>query len=811
MNLIVISMIIMSFNIVVSKWLVDKCRKNTIILINISVILIQRILFINKEIDILFNINQLLIIIFVIFLSDENHRKTSFVIDINCILSIIASFLVFTEDVFYIKIITIIMFFLTGYMFSINSYLNDKTFKNIKNLVIVTYFISISLNLFIGNIKQIEIINYVIDIVAFSVIFINLLENDLIKINKKNINLKSNLQISNIELEKYGEKLAKTKEITLKMRKNINKKEVLFEEISNTNSKSIIVIDDFEHISIKDKNFINIWSKYESQRGSLSLDSFLKNNIKDKEKFYKSFKDCKNYGQKIDIEMEDTLGRYFIVNFSKLSLNKNDMGVMCTIEDITYKKKAEIRIKENDIKYKKIVDNIPYSIVIVDEDDIIYKNNNYIDFSKESIKRRVINSSKNDEIEIITGKNEMILSTQKASFKDKDGNKEVIALKDITEYKEAIKNLKFSKERYKALVDLIPEGIYTQDFESKNLSYVNCSMFEMFATNNANKIDFEELSKDLTVSQVNNDEKIKFKRKSMKNNLGEDIHLEIGCMIIDIDKKLKIVGIIRDITEQVKSEIIELEIERKKAEYKLKSEFFVNISHEFKTPLNVISSSNQLLEILHKEDIKNEPEGIISNTVSTVKKYSNIIMGLIDNIMDFSRLELNLYENNSELYNAVDLIEDLVIEFNNYTNKNDISIIFDTDEEERIINVDANYFERAISILLTLIVKYSYKESIINVDLIKKNKETLLIQIRNEGSYDYTKYINDREKRSLDIGLDIVKEIMKIYDAKMDIKTIAGNSLEIDIEIKLYEENVEYKYREKHQNDNDVYYRCLGM
>ena len=224
---------------------------------------------------------------------------------------------------------------------------------------------------------------------------------------------------------------------------------------------------------------------------------------------------------------------------------------------------------------------------------------------------------------------------------------------------------------------------------------------------------------------------------------------------------MKVVGIIRDITEQVKSEIIELEIEKKKAENKVKSEFFVNISHELKTPLNVISSSNQLLEILHKDIINNEPNGDIATTCNTVKKYCNIVMGLVDTIMDLAKLQLNISEHNSKKYNAVEIIEGLVNEFNNYTKSSDISIIFDTDEEEKIINIDIQYIKKAIIILLTLIIRYSDLKSEIYVVLSKNKDDNLSINIKNDGNYDYSKYINDKERRSLDIGLDIVEQIIK--------------------------------------------------
>lgn len=810
MKILITSIFFMIFSLIYSKWLSDKSRNNTLTLTIILLIILQKISFILiKNDDILISINQILIVMLITYIKSEKTKKISLLIAVNTLISIASTTLYFSNKILYSKVLLILTLLFSVYIFSISNSKNE--FKLMNNVIVVFYFLNICINLFINNLIQNNYINYFLDLLSAILISIIIIKNNINLIIRKNINLKNNIQISNIELEKYSERLTVNKEITTKIRKTINKKEVLLEEISDSISKCIIIIDDFEHISTKDKNFSNIWTNYQSFRGSLSLDSFLENNVVEKDKFTQALKDTKKYNKKVEIEFRDNLERYFKASFSKLTLNKSDMGVMCTIEDITYKKRAEIKIKENDIKYKKIVDNIPYSIVIVDENNIIYKNNDYIDFNKENIKRRIINSSKTDEIELLYGRENIYLSTKKSTFVDKYGKKEVVALKDITEYKNAIRELKISKEKYKQLVDLIPEGIYTQDFEDNSLSYVSSSLFDIFSTNNLEKINFKEINKDINITSPNKNEKIKFTRKKLKDNFDKDIYIEVGCMLIDVDKKLKVVGIIRDITEQVKSEFIELEIEKKKAEYKIKSEFFVNISHELKTPLNVISSSNQLLEILHKNEAKDSPNDIILSIVDNVKKYSNIIMGLVDNIMDLARLELNLYENNADFYNAVIVVEDLVDEFNKYIEKNNVSIIFDTDSEESVIKIDPEYIERAISILLTLIVRYSQKNSEIEVCLTEKNNETLLIQIKNEGKYDYTKYVNDRDRRSLDIGLDIVKQIINIHNSKIDIKTLKNKTIEIDIEIKLYKDVFDYKSRNKIQNDNDIYYKCLSI
>lgn len=277
---------------------------------------------------------------------------------------------------------------------------------------------------------------------------------------------------------------------------------------------------------------------------------------------------------------------------------------------------------------------------------------------------------------------EIFLNIDRASFRGCNSKKNVIAIRDITEYKKLLQKLKLSKEKYESLVNIIPEGIYIANFDNNNITYANSRFLEMTNYKTVEEIDMDNISNSMIITTSKDDENIKFQRRTVKSGQ-KDMHIECGGTIIEVNKKLNVVGIVRDITKQVKAELMEIEIEKQKIANKIKSEFFINMSHELKTPLNVISSSNQLMSILHKENIKLNPDSQLSNTVKIIKKNADILMEIINNIMDLSKLELNVYESNKDYYNIVTLVEDTAVEFNDYVKLNDIEIFFDTDEEEK--------------------------------------------------------------------------------------------------------------------------------
>src|SRR5699024_11871402 len=100
--------------------------------------------------------------------------------------------------------------------------------------------------------------------------------------------------------------------------------------------------------------------EYKSFKGNLSLLEFLNNSVKNKDKFLQYINLLDKKTDKLKGEFEGNDGRYFSCTYCKLIIDDNEVGFVCYIEDITYKKKSEMKIKDNKMKYKKIVDNIPY-------------------------------------------------------------------------------------------------------------------------------------------------------------------------------------------------------------------------------------------------------------------------------------------------------------------------------------------------------------------------------------------------------------------------------------------------------------------
>ncbi len=815
-DIISVSILFIGLYTMYSTWEISKNKRNTILLgILTTIIVYKSISFIsNMEDNNSFRlINQMLVVMLVIYINSKKVKNKSLlaVIFINYLLSIGGINLLLNNDIMYSKLILGAMFVNTLYLSSIIFYIKKLSVED--KIVISLNIVYIIISLVIDIYPYYNNIGNFIEVFSSIIIFLKISRENMNNINDKSEDLNENLYFSNIEIEDYDERLEINKKITKTINSSVEKKKMLLNTILNQKNKCVFIIDEFGYITNKDESFYKFWDEYKDYKGDLNLHTFLDKSIKDKAKFLESVELVNKNNIEIEIELESNDDRYFLIKYSKLVVNNEDIGVICSVEDITYHRKSEKRIKENSTKYKNIVDNIPYSILLLEDQNIIYNNNktNDINFREREVKRAINRCKQKEEISYIKNNEQVHLEIQKASFKDHESTKDVVAIRDLTNYKSILEKLRISKERYESLVDIIPEGIYTSSFDDYTLTYINSRGLDILGVKNKEEVDLEEINNSMLVTSFSENENIKFTRKSIENSLGEQHHIECGCMVIDVNKKLKVVGVIRDITEQVNSELMEIEIEKKKLEQKIKYEFFVNASHELKTPLNVISSSNQLLEILHKEEITKNPNGDIATVVDTVKNNTNNIMGLVNNIIDLAKLELNIHEDNLDFYNIVSLVEDATIEFNKCANTKGISILFDTDEEERIIKVDADYIEKVILILLSMSVRYSEKGSIINVDLNNKDDESVCINISNLEGYNYSRYVNDKERRSLDIAIAVAKQIIGIYGGKIDIKMSSSKKLEISVKLKIEKNIVDYKTRDIMPSNNIVYYECLSV
>lgn len=132
-------------------------------------------------------------------------------------------------------------------------------------------------------------------------------------------------------------------------------------------------------------------------------------------------------------------------------------------------------------------------------------------------------------------------------------------------------------------------------------------------------------------------------------------------------------------------------------------ETIVNLSHELKTPVNVIKSALTLLSIDYEQDE-------IMEEINANKLRCQEIMNIIQDMIDIQKIKTKLIQLHVEKYNLVELLENVVEAFalEKYPNR----LIFDPAEEEIFSYVDGEGCQQAFMLLLGYLLKQGQDEKI---------------------------------------------------------------------------------------------------
>ena len=249
----------------------------------------------------------------------------------------------------------------------------------------------------------------------------------------------------------------------------------------------------------------------------------------------------------------------------------------------------------------------------------------------------------------------------------------------------------------------------------------------------------------------------------------------------------------------------EVEVEKKKLEEaihleSIRNEFLGNISHEFKTPLNIILGIVQLID--KNIELDNITKENLIRHVDIMKQNSYRLLRLVNNLIDISRIDIGYYNLQPSNYNIVKVVEDITLSIAEYVKHKKINLIFNTDVEEITLACDPDKIERVILNLLSNAIKYTDDNGDIYVSLNKVN-EDVVVSVKDSGvgiPNDKLELIFDRFGQANDIlsrrcegsgiGLSIVKSIVEMHGGKIEVFSEIGKGSEFvfNIPIKILEE-----------------------
>ena len=228
---------------------------------------------------------------------------------------------------------------------------------------------------------------------------------------------------------------------------------------------------------------------------------------------------------------------------------------------------------------------------------------------------------------------------------------------------------------------------------------------------------------------------------------------------------------------------------------KIKTHFISNISHELKTPINVIMSAIQLINYNTKESPSYSKN---KNTLAIIDDNCKRLLRLLNNLIDVQKHELDDTKLNLSAVNVVNLIEMLVASVVPYAESKNLNLIFDTNKEDVILKVDSDKLERIILNLLSNAIKFSKPNGEIRVTL--NFEDCLYISVTDNGIGIAKENLNkifdkftqldtsfSRKNEGSGIGLSIVKSFVLLHNGKISVKSELNKGTSFLIELPLTE------------------------
>lgn len=234
---------------------------------------------------------------------------------------------------------------------------------------------------------------------------------------------------------------------------------------------------------------------------------------------------------------------------------------------------------------------------------------------------------------------------------------------------------------------------------------------------------------------------------------------------------------------------------------RLKSYFISNITHELITPITVITSVMQLTK-----SNKHDEDFILKvNNAKIIDDNCNRLLRLINNIIDIDKYKYGNIALNLEKVNIVELSESVVTSILPYVETRNLEVIFDTTEEEIIMNIDCNKIERVLLNLLSNAIKFSNKGGTIRVNLIK-NDDILRIEVEDNGigikednlHKIFDKFVQldstmTRKNEGSGIGLSIVKSFVELHNGNISVESKINEGSIFTVDLPIVNEEIEYK------------------
>jgi len=252
------------------------------------------------------------------------------------------------------------------------------------------------------------------------------------------------------------------------------------------------------------------------------------------------------------------------------------------------------------------------------------------------------------------------------------------------------------------------------------------------------------------------------------------IGLGYRMKIVEEEKEIAYTNYIKQLGENKLLEIAKTQAEKKQEIDRIRSKFYTNITHEFRTPLTVIIGMT--------ERIKNHD--IEQNLIS---RNSKNLLRLINQLLDLSKLESGHLKIKQIQGDIVTYLRYLTESFYSMAVERKVKLGFETTVSVLVMDYDADKLQHIVYNLLSNALKFTREGGTVSLHLSKEEPSHLVLQVKDTGkgmSKDQLPYIFDRfyqvedsstrPEEGTGIGLALTKELIELMNGSISVESELG-------------------------------------
>ncbi|MCG8689072.1 MAG: PAS domain S-box protein [Desulfobacterales bacterium] len=368
-------------------------------------------------------------------------------------------------------------------------------------------------------------------------------------------------------------------------------------------------------------------------------------------------------------------------------------------------------------------------------------------------------------------------------------------VRDITQRRESEEALRQSEEKYRGMIENMQDVFFRTDL-SWNLTMISPSGLSLLGYGSDTQILGQNIGKlffnksqefDRFKENLNTYGNVRYFELDLITRENEIIPVISSCTLYTdaLDTPHGIEGTITNIKAQKEAEDT-LRLAKRQAESaaKTKSDFLANMSHEIRTPLNAILGMAELVRETELNDYQ-------KNLMTTINTEASSLLGIINSILDFSKVEAGRMELETTPFNLRVLFEDLATSFAVTAHRKELEFIsfLSPDTPEQLVG-DPGRIRQVLVNLVGNAIKFTQDgEIFIWVDLLEDTKErvSLRFNVKDTGigiPKDKQDYIFEsfaqadgsttRKYGGTGLGTAISKELVTLMNGRIGVESEHG-------------------------------------